>query len=172
MRFRTILFASLLLLAGAAWAQTPSPSPFLIRLLHVNASQIKGVSECIIVYPDGRYARERVPYAFGMPEPTQVAGGTLDATQVQKLRQLLQQPALVNFAARDEIARGKDVESMTAVIPRANGRQTFTVARTDTQTIPPETAPLLDWFKGLPEANFAPPPPGVEPNGCRPAAAK
>jgi len=68
--------------------------PFLIRFYHIRFLQREAERTCAVVYADGRYHLEKSSQQVDGPVSAQVHEASLDASQLQGLRRLLDDPDL------------------------------------------------------------------------------
>ena len=71
----------------------PAHSPFVIRF-ETDDFSVGTRAQCVLVYPDGRYHLEKAWQQFHNPVVSQVYEGSVGATELQALQQLLDDPNL------------------------------------------------------------------------------
>ena len=167
-----ILFCLLFISEACAQTQPKLESSFLLRiqkLTLIEAGKTGGRSECIIVYPSGRYRLEYTLEPSNDAPRSRVNQDLLPGADMKRLSDLLNAPALISMnqfpkptptsknpdALLVEIMRGRDIQNILSKDP--DSRSSFDK----------RLRPLLDWFKLVGKRKAAVRN-GAIPNGCDP----
>ncbi len=156
-----------------AAAQFQPGGLFLLRLERTSAQAVSAGSansECIIVYPDGRYHWEHTFQPFHGPVSATVVEATLPEDGLKELSGILDAPELVSLNPPKPSGQlvFREAEFVSLAIKRGHSMQSFALMDIQSnKSYEKALKPLLAWFKATGKKKI-PPKKNADSTRCQP----